>query len=68
MSGGFPEVWFVWVPGEDAPHMHLSREKAKEQADIVARMHVGTTIDLFKLKSVGSIKYPSSPTISGEMC
>jgi hypothetical protein len=48
--------------------MHLSREKAKEQADFVARMHVGTTIDLFKLKSVGSIKYPSSPTISGEMC
>ena len=68
MAGAVREVWFVWVPGEDAPHMHLSRDKAKAQADMVARMHVGTTIDLFKLTSVGSIKYPSSPTISGEMC
>jgi hypothetical protein len=48
--------------------MHVSREKAVEHADIVARMHVGTTIDLFKLKSVGNIKYPNSPLITGEMC
>jgi hypothetical protein len=34
-------VWFVWVPGEAAPQMHQSLEKAKAHADLVARMHVG---------------------------
>src|SRR5437762_866357 len=67
LADRFPEVWLVWTPGEDFPKMHKSREKAIEQAEASARLHLGATIGMFKLTSVGSIKYPDSPLITGEM-
>jgi hypothetical protein len=61
-----PLLWFVFVPNEDAPHMHQSLQSASAEADVLARMHVGQTISIFQLKSVGSIKYPNTPTIFGD--
>ena len=60
-------LWFVWIPGEQLPQMHGSREAAAAQADLAARVHVGVKIHLYQLKSVGSITYPNSPLIIGDM-
>jgi hypothetical protein len=40
-----PILWFVWVPGEDAPQMHKSLESASAEADLAARMHVGHRVN-----------------------
>jgi hypothetical protein len=60
-------VWLVWPPGEESPQVHHTRESAAKHADIAARMNIGATIHLYQLKSVGSIKYPNSPLIIGDM-
>ena len=66
MADQTKSVWFVWVPGEEAPQMHKSLEAASKQADIVPRMNVGTRIHIYQLESVGSIHYPNTPTIIGD--
>lgn len=59
-------LWFVWVPGEDTPHIHDTLEGASSQADLLARMNVGQRIHIYTLKSVGSISYPNEPVIYGD--
>ena len=49
------------------PQLHVSRADAVEHADTLARMHVGQTIHVFKLTSVGTISYPNTPTKTGEV-
>jgi hypothetical protein len=66
MSNEYPEVWAVWGPGEDLPQLHVSRADAIDHADTLARMHIGQTIHVFKLTSVGTISYPNTPTKTGE--
>jgi hypothetical protein len=46
--------------------MRTSLDSASAQADALARLHVRQTIAIYKLKSVGSIAYPNSPTIIGD--
>jgi hypothetical protein len=67
MAEEHPPLWFVWVPGEEAPQMHRSPESASAQADLAARLHVGVTVHLYQLKSVGSITYPNRPLIIGDV-
>lgn len=63
---GSPPFWYVIVPGDDVPHVHLSLESASAEADAMARLHVGETISIYQLKRVGSIAYPDTPNITGE--
>jgi hypothetical protein len=67
MADQNPQLWFIWVPGEEAPQMHTSRQSAAAQADLAARLHVGVAIHLYQLKSIGSITYPNTPLIIGDM-
>ena len=65
MADQIDQLWFVWVPGEDAPQMHRSLESASAQADLLARLHIGTRSHVYKLQSVGSIAYQDNPAIYG---
>lgn len=58
--------WFVMVPGEASPHIYESLAEASAHADQVARIHAGRTISIYQLRSVGSVKYPNTPTIIGD--
>jgi len=53
------------APGDEAPQMHRSLEAASAQADYLARVHTGTKVHVYQLRSIGNISYLNTPSIFG---